>query len=94
MELHGAPGSQNGEGHSGCTTGPPQSSYYFYTVKPKHYWQTPYNKQLALEAIDAISRSCKEHSSSCWGIGVLNEYERDLDETKISDLLAYYTGGY
>lgn len=89
MELHGAPGSQNGEMHSGCTTGPAQTSWLGLTVKPEHYWETPYNRHLALEAIDAIAKSCKEHASACWGIGALNEYERDKDE---SDLQGAWTG--
>lgn len=56
-------------------------------MKPQHYWKSPYNKHLAIEAIDAISKSCKEHNSSCWGVGLLNEYERDKDETDLEGML-------
>lgn len=77
--------------HSGCTTGEVRSSWSI-PVKPEHYFQTPYNQHLSLEAIDAIAKSCKEHMSACWGIGVLNEYERDMDETDLESIIDYFMG--
>jgi len=67
MELHGAPGSQNGEIHSGCVTGPEHNG------KPEHYFNTDWNKQIAIDAIGKMAEKCKQFESVCWGIGVLNE---------------------
>jgi len=67
MELHGAPGSQNGEIHSGCVTGAEHDG------KPEHYFNTDWNKQIAVDSIGKMSEKCKQYESTCWGIGVLNE---------------------
>ena len=67
LELHGAPGSQNGEIHSGCVTGPENNG------KPEHYFNTDWNKEIALRSIGEMAAMCKQFQSSCWGIGVLNE---------------------
>jgi len=67
MELHGAPGSQNGEIHSGCVTGAEHDG------KPEHYFNTDWNKEIAVNAIGKMAEKCRQFESSCWGIGVLNE---------------------
>ena len=67
LELHGAPGSQNGEIHSGCVTGPENNG------KPEHYFNTDWNKQIALDSVAGMASKCQQFQSSCWGIGVLNE---------------------
>ena len=46
LELHGAPGSQNGEIHSGCVTGPENNG------KTEHYFDTDWNKEIALNSIE------------------------------------------
>ena len=42
LDLHGAPGSQNGASHSGCSL-------------DQIYWDTDWNKQNTLEAVKAIA---------------------------------------
>ena len=49
FEMHGAPGSQNGEMHSGCITGPSGSG------KPDHYFNTDWNKQIAVDTVAAMA---------------------------------------
>ena len=68
LELHGAPGSQNGEIHSGCVTGPDRS----FGGKPIHYFDTEWNRELAIRAIDEMAKYGKSNSNF-WGLGVLNE---------------------
>jgi len=66
-EMHGAPGSQNGEIHSGCVTGPENNG------KPEHYFNTDWNKQIAVDVVGKIVEKCQQYPNVCWGIGVLNE---------------------
>merc|ERR1712198_831732 len=66
-ELHGAPGSQNGEIHSGCVTGAENNG------KPEHYFNTDWNKEIAVDAIGRMAEKCQEYPNVCCGIGVLNE---------------------
>merc|ERR1711872_1372 len=68
MELHGAPGSQNGEIHSGCVTGAELDG-----GKPEHYFNTDWNKQIAVDSVGKMAEKCQQYGSTCWGIGVLNE---------------------
>ena len=49
FEMHGAPGSQNGEHISGCITGMASSG------KPDHYFDTEWNKQIAVQTVGAMS---------------------------------------
>ena len=66
-ELHGAPGSQNGEIHSGCVTGPEING------KPEHYFNTDWNKQIAVDSVGKMAEKCSQYPGVCWGVGVLNE---------------------
>ena len=66
-EIHGAPGSQNGEMHSGCVTGPEIFG------KPVHYFNTDWNKQIAIDTVGKMAEKCQQFGSTCWGVGVLNE---------------------
>ena len=68
LELHGSPGSQNGEIHSGCVTGPEGNG-----GKVEHYFDTDWNKQIALNSVEAIAKKCVQFKSACWGVGVINE---------------------
>merc|ERR1712131_120899 len=61
------PGSQNGEIHSGCVTGAENNG------KPEHYFNTDWNKEIAVDAIGRMAEKCQEYPNVCWGIGVLNE---------------------
>ena len=67
-ELHGAPGSQNGEIHSGCVTGPEVNG-----GKPEHYFNTEWNKEIAVRAVAEMAAKCLQYPGTCWGIGILNE---------------------
>jgi aryl-phospho-beta-D-glucosidase BglC (GH1 family) len=60
LDLHGAPGSQNGASHSGCSVG---------TV----YWDTDWNKQNTLSAVKALADICNTNLDVCYGVEVLNE---------------------
>jgi len=66
-EMHGAPGSQNGEIHSGCVTGPEVNG------KPEHFFNTEWNRQIAVDVVGKMAEKCQQFQDVCWGIGVLNE---------------------
>lgn len=68
VEMHGAPGSQNGEMHSGCITGSQNSD-----VKPVHYFDTDWNLELGLRTVEKMSQKCNQFIDSCYGVGVINE---------------------
>ena len=68
IEMHGAPGSQNGEMHSGCITGSQATS-----IKPEHYFDTDWNMQLGVRTVEKMAEKCNEHLDACFGVGVLNE---------------------
>lgn len=76
LDLHGAPGSQNGASHSGCS------------LKDGNiYWDTDWNKQNTLNAVRALAEICKSNLDVCYGIEVLNEPGWSLDR---SSLQKYY----
>ena len=64
LDLHGAPGSQNSEIHSGCVTNADDGG----DVKPEHYFYTDWNKQLAVQAIEEMSKRCNENIDACFGV--------------------------
>lgn len=66
--MHGAPGSQNGEMHSGCITGPKIGD-----AKPVHYFDNAPNMAFANTTIGKMAEKCAEKIDSCYGVGVLNE---------------------
>ena len=70
MELHGAPGSQNGEMHSGIDLGEHKPGLH---GKPEHYFDTDWNKQIACNAIEAMAKRGSEAGDTFYGIGILNE---------------------
>lgn len=67
--MHGAPGSQNGEMHSGCITGISTHE----NKKPDHYFVSRKNKKIAVETVGVMAQKCAEHLDHCYGVGVLNE---------------------
>ena len=69
LDLHGAPGSQNSEIHSGCVVNSDDGG----PVKPEHYFDTIWNMQLAVAAIDVMAERCAEAGDVCFGVQVLNE---------------------
>ena len=42
-------------------------------VKPEHYFDTIWNMQLAVSAIDVMAERCAEAGDVCFGVQVLNE---------------------
>ena len=79
VDLHGAPGSQNGMDHSGC-----QMSVQ---------WASEENVQLSLKAIEAISKRYGDLESFL-GVEVLNEPSYFLEQNNHSLLLQYYQKAY
>jgi len=63
LDLHSAPGAQAGNAFSGCDIGGDSVTY----------WDTDWNKQLSVQAIEAMAKICASHGGSCWGIELLNE---------------------
>lgn len=59
LDLHAAPGNQNGDTHGGC-----------HVEKP--YWDTTLNKDWSLQAVRAIADICRVNKS-CYGVEILNE---------------------
>ena len=66
MEIHGMPGSQSGKGITGCTIKDEEGQEQFY-------FNTTWNKELALRTVRKMSEKCLEFQSSCYGVGVINE---------------------
>jgi len=80
VDMHGAPGSQNGEDHSGCGNG---------VVG----WDTPTNIQYSLQAITAMVKRYGG-SPQLLGIELLNEPAWSLEQDNHNDLLNYYQQAY
>jgi len=80
IDLHGAPGSQNGEDHSGCGNG---------VVG----WPTQQNIQYSLQAIQAIVNRYGGNPL-LFGIELLNEPGWSLEQDHHGDLLSYYQQAY
>ena len=66
MEIHGMPGSQSGAQASGCTIIGEEGDHHFY-------FNTTWNKELALRTVEKMAEKCSQFSSSCYGVGVINE---------------------
>merc|ERR1719187_382297 len=41
--------------------------------KPEHYFNTDWNKEIAVDVVGKIVEKCQQYPNVCWGIGVLNE---------------------
>jgi len=80
IDLHGAPGSQNGEDHSGCGNG---------SVN----WNTPYNINLTLQTIQGLAQRYG-NNPQLLGIELLNEPSYNLEANDHNTLLSYYEQGY
>ena len=79
LDLHGAPGSQNGQDHSGCG----------WSVG----WDTPANIQLSLDAIESLILRYG-HFDHLLGIELLNEPSKDLSTNHHGDIAQYYRDAY
>lgn len=80
LDLHGAPGSQNGNDHSGCATG---------VVG----WNTPKNIDISLQAITKLAQLYGKRSNLL-GIELLNEPAWTLEANNHEELVAYYRSSY
>ncbi len=76
LDLHGAPGSQNGQDHSG-KSGPIE-------------WTLPENQAKTLRVLEALAREYGNHSQ-LWGLQLMNEplWSVPLDALQKFGLLAY-----
>jgi glucan 1,3-beta-glucosidase len=70
LDLHGAPGSQNGASHSGCSVN-------------GFYWDTEWNKENSINAVRALSEICRANMDSCYGVEVLNEPGWGIDRASL-----------
>jgi aryl-phospho-beta-D-glucosidase BglC (GH1 family) len=77
LDLHGLPGSQNGEIHSGIVTGSGDH--------PKYYFETDWNRQQAIAAVDAMAEYGAS-KANLFGLQVINEPQSDISH----DFLAEY----
>ena len=80
LDLHGAPGSQNGQDHSGCNT--------FGTN-----WSQPAHIALSLATVDALMARYG-HRSALLGIELLNEPSRSLETEQHATLRDFYGRAY
>ena len=79
LDLHGAPGSQNGQDHSGCSKA--------------EAWDHPDNQRLSREAIRAMAERYGRHSN-LWGFELLNEPSDFYSHNNHQLLLAFYKDSY
>ncbi|CAM9532715.1 unnamed protein product, partial [Ectocarpus fasciculatus] len=79
IDLHGAPGSQNGLDHSGC--------------QMNSEWTSNYNVRLTLTAIEVIAKRYSAHKSFL-GIEVLNEPSYVIEQLNRTVLVDFYNAAY
>jgi glucan 1,3-beta-glucosidase len=83
IDLHGAPGSQNGMDHSGCG----------YSMLGTPQWTSSYNINLTLQTIDAIAARYGGHHN-LFGIELLNEPAEFIEAMDHVMLLHFYQSAY
>eukprot|EP01038_Epipyxis_sp_PR26KG_P012436 gene12436-16680_t len=79
LDLHGAPGSQNGIDHSGCSMPPT--------------WIKPQNIQLTLQAVEAMAERYSNRTSLL-GIEMINEPSDYYSERNHTALVLFYQAAY
>jgi hypothetical protein len=62
LDLHAAPGAQEGNAFTGCDMG-----------LGNRFFDTKWNRHLAVHAIGAMAKVCAAHGDTCYGIELLNE---------------------
>jgi len=62
LDFHAAPGGQAGNAFTGCDMG-----------FGNQFFDTRFNRHLAVSAVEAMARTCKAHGDTCYGIELLNE---------------------
>lgn len=80
LDLHGAPGSQNGNDHSGCASKGMQ-------------WATQQNRDLTLQTIQRMMELFGKRSN-LFGVELLNEPAYELEQNHHNELLEYYQAAY
>lgn len=71
LDMHGLPGSQNGENHSGCITG--TDNYRLQWNKTVHFFDNDFNKDLAVRSLGLMAKKCQENIDNCYGVQLINE---------------------
>lgn len=79
VDLHGAPGSQNGDDHSGCIS--------------KSEWLKSKNIKLTLDAVEAIAERYSGYPNFL-GVELLNEPGYHIEEKNHTELLRFYEDAY
>lgn len=82
LDLHGGPGSQNGQDHSGCG---------YSIITPE--WTQKKNIHLSLKAIDTLAKRYANHPNLL-GIELLNEPSELITQKNHTALRLYYENGY
>lgn len=83
LDLHGMPGSQNGQDHSGCS----------YSIVGQPQWTTPHNVALSLQAVDALA-SRYSARTNLMGIELMNEPSQRMCQTNHTIMRRYYEDAY
>lgn len=78
LDLHGLPGSQNGAQASGCVTSPETEK----GGHGPHFFNGTTNMNIALRAVDAMAKRCKEAGTTCQGIEPVNEPQPNPGQSK------------
>lgn len=96
LDLHGAPGSQNGQDHSGCGM---EAAFLDARKMNVTVWDLPYHPQerdnieLALQAVGEMAARYG-HRSCLLGIEILNEPGYNFESEQSAQLLQYYKDAY
>jgi len=77
MDLHGAPGAQADKSFTGCNPG-------FGNM----FFDTDWNRQLSVQAVEAMAVLCQSKGANCYGLELLNEPDGRIPR---DHLLTYYT---
>lgn len=83
LDLHGAPGGQSVNQCTGCATACEGDG----CDHSAHYFNSPRNRAVAVDAITQMARLCQASRPTCFGIELLNEPE---ENTPRADLLSFY----
>ena len=87
MDIHGHPGSASGEAHSGCTMGRTDVVSHAYA---DHYFNTEWNAMLCIDAVEVMAQRCADEGDTCYGVGVLNEYQRSGNDPNWHEFIKKY----
>lgn len=83
LDLHGMPGSQNGQDHSGCS----------YSIVGQPQWTEPRNVDLSLRAVEAMAARYGSRPN-LMGFELMNEPSQRMSQTNHSIMRRYYEDAY